>query len=304
MLRFVGVADLSRQGYRFRIFDSALFLPERLLLSDLHSNQSMQPVHGELIVLGTGTSVGVPVLGCHCDVCTGGNPRNQRTRSSVLFRLPAGNLLVDTSPELRLQLLAQKIDRVDAVLFTHEHADHLHGLDDLRLFPFQLGHPVPLYCEEKVESRIRRIFDYAFSLQAETHPGSTPQLEFRRISHERFEALGQTIQPIQLKHGPRFEVLGFRIGGLAYCTDVSEVYESSIEHLLDLDVLIIGALRMRPHPTHLSVDQAIEVIERVKPKQAYLTHTSHELDYEATNATLPAHIRMAYDGLRIPIRLT
>ncbi len=256
-----------------------------------------------MVFLGTGTSVGVPVLGCNCEVCQGGKPRNQRTRSSVLFQLPTGNLLVDTSPELRLQLLSQGIKCVDSVLFTHEHADHLHGLDDLRLFPFLLGHPVPLYCEEHVEQRIRRIFDYAFSQHAATHPGSTPQLEIRRIDSQPFTALGQTVQPIRLKHGPRFDVLGFRIGSIAYCTDLTEIYPESLPLLRDLDVLILGALRMSSHPTHLSVPEAIELVNQLKPKMTYLTHTSHELDFDAMQEILPPHVQMAYDGLRLPFRL-
>ena len=240
------------------------------------------------------------MLGCKCDVCTGGKPRNQRTRSSVLFELPTGNLLVDTSPELRLQLLAQNIDHVDAVLFTHEHADHLHGLDDLRLFPFKLGHPVPLYCDEAVEQRIRRVFDYAFATSSPTHPGAAPQLQFHRIHSEPFAALGHTIQPLRLRHGPRFDVLGFRIGSIAYCTDVSEIYPESLELLQGIETLILGALRMRPHPTHFSIDQALEVGRQLNVRQLYLTHTSHELDYDTMESYLPANVHMAYDGLRVP----
>lgn len=220
-----------------------------------------------------------------------------------MVRLPAGNVLVDTSPELRLQLLAADISRVDAVLFTHEHADHLHGIDDLRLFPFQLGHPVPLYCTEIVESRIRKIVDYAFTGATGTHPGSSPQLEFHRIDHATFGVLGQPIHPIRLRHGPRFDVLGFRIGSLAYCTDMTEVYPESEGRLYDLDVLIVDALRHKPHPTHQSVTEALQLIERLRPRQAYLTHMSHELDYDVESAKLPTNVALAYDGLRVRFAL-
>ncbi len=258
-------------------------------------------IQGSMVVLGTGTSVGVPMIGCGCSVCTSSNTRNHRTRCSAILGLPAGNLLIDTPPDLRIQLVREKIGRVDAVVFTHEHADHIHGLDDLRLFPFRLGHPVPLYCEQPVADRILRIFDYAFSRITPTHPGSVPQLDLIPITESSFEALGATIIPIRLQHGPRFTVLGFRVGNVAYCTDCSGITDANMEKLRGLDTLVLGALRRAPHPTHLSIDEAIAIVDRLQPRQTYFTHTSHELDYEVTNASLPSHIQLAYDGLKIPL---
>ncbi|QDU95553.1 Phosphoribosyl 1,2-cyclic phosphodiesterase [Lignipirellula cremea] len=254
-----------------------------------------------MILLGTGTSVGVPAIGCGCPVCTSDNPRNNRTRCAVALGLPEGNLLIDTPPDLRVQLLREKIGIIHAVAFTHEHADHIMGLDDLRLFPFYLQHPVPLYCEPKVESRLRQSFDYAFMQREQTHVGAAPQLTFHTIGLEPFDLLGETIIPLRLKHGPRFEVLGFRIGNVAYCTDASEIPPETLERMQGLDVLIIDALRAEPHVTHLSVGQAVAIAQELAPRQTYLTHTSHELDYDRTNQELPAGIDMAYDGQSIPL---
>ena len=244
----------------------------------------------------------MPAIGCGCAVCTGGHPRNQRTRCALAIGLPQGNLLIDTPPDLRTQLLRESIGIVHAVLYTHEHADHLFGLDDLRLFPFYLGHPVPLLCESQVEDRIRHSFDYAFTNHTTTHPGATPQLQIRRISTAPFEVLGQRIVPLRLLHGPRFQVLGFRIGDFAYCTDTNEIPEASLDLLRGVDVFVVDALRHTSHPTHYSLDEAVAVAERVGARQTYLTHISHELDYEATNAALPPSVRLAYDGLRIPLQ--
>lgn len=258
-------------------------------------------IRGQMILLGTGTSVGVPMVGCPCEVCQGGHPRNQRSRSAVILGLPEGNLLIDTPPDLRVQLLREKIGVVHATLFTHEHADHIFGLDDLRLFPFYVDHPMPLYCEPQVEDRIRKSFDYAFSDQEPTHSGAAPQLTFHRIGLEPFEVLGARITPIRLTHGPRFQVLGFRIGDIAYCTDANAIPEESWPLLAGLDVLILDALRDRPHATHFSLTEARAVAERLQPKQTFFTHVSHELDYDKTNATLPENMQLAYDGQRIPL---
>lgn len=256
---------------------------------------------GEMIVLGTGTSVGVPSIGCGCEVCLSTNPRNKRTRCSVILGLPQGNLLIDTPPDLRQQLLREGIGAVHSVLFTHEHADHLMGLDDLRLFQFYLGGPVPLYCEPHVEQRIRQTFDYAFAGSVPTHAGSAPQLEFHSIDDEPFWVLGQRVVPIRLQHGPRFTTLGFRFGNVAYCTDVKEIPAASWPLLEGLDCLILDALRYKPHVTHMCLDESLAAVERLRPKRTYFTHIAHELEHEQVNRELPAGVELAYDGLRIAL---
>jgi phosphoribosyl 1,2-cyclic phosphate phosphodiesterase len=254
-----------------------------------------------MILLGTGTSNGVPMIGCHCEVCRSDNPRNHRTRTGVCVRAPLGNFLIDTPPELRLQLLRERIDLAEAVIYTHGHADHIFGLDDLRLFGYYLKRAIPLFCDAPTEERIRQSFDYCFGDQTlNNHPGATPKLELRSIDLTPFELLGLLIRPIRLWHG-QLPILGFRINDVAFCTDVSGIPEESWPLLADLRVLVIDALRDKPHPTHFSVGQALEVVERVRPRQTYLTHISHMLEHEATNARLPPGVELAYDGLQIPL---
>ncbi len=260
-------------------------------------------ISGQFILLGTGTSVGVPAIGCGCDVCISDNPKNNRTRCSAVAGLPDGNLLIDTPPDLRTQLLREKIGIVHSVLFTHEHADHIFGLDDLRLFPFRLDGPVPLYCEEVVEERIRKSFDYAFSDRPQTHPGARPALEPRRVGLSPLEILGASIRPLRLSHGPHYDVLGFRIGNIAYCTDTNFIPDESYAALEGCEYLILDALRVNPHPTHFHIDAALEVVKRVEPRQAFLTHVCHELDHDRTSAGLPDGVDLAYDGQSIPLRL-
>jgi phosphoribosyl 1,2-cyclic phosphate phosphodiesterase len=258
-------------------------------------------IRGQMVVLGTGTSVGVPMIGCGCEVCHSTNARNRRTRCSVVLGLPEGNLLIDTSPDVRHQLLREQIGIVHAVLYTHEHADHIFGLDDLRIMQFYLGGPVPLYCESAVENRIRKSYDYAFESAAELHKGAVPQLVFRRVGLEPFDVLGTGVTPIRLKHGKRFEVLGFRFGNVAYCTDANKIPRESMERLRGLDVLLLDALRPRGHATHFSLEEAVEVARELAPRQTYFTHMSHELEHDATNASLPPSMALAYDGMRIPL---
>ncbi|XZE43070.1 MBL fold metallo-hydrolase [Pirellulaceae bacterium SH467] len=256
---------------------------------------------GEMILLGTGTSVGVPAIGCGCSVCLSKDPRNNRTRSSAIVGLPGGNLLIDTAPDLRQQLLREGIGIVHSVLYTHEHADHLHGMDDIRLFPFMIGGPVPVYASKQVQDRIVRVFDYAFHKREPTHAGAAPQLDLVTIDDEPFDVLGARIQPIPLIHGPYCNVYGFRIGNVAYCTDTNRIEPSSMELLRDLDTLVLDALRFTPHPTHFSIEEALHVIELLRPKNTYLTHLSHEVEYERVSAQLPEHVHLSYDGLRIPL---
>jgi phosphoribosyl 1,2-cyclic phosphate phosphodiesterase len=258
-------------------------------------------IRGQFILLGTGTSVGVPTIGCGCPVCTGGKPRNQRTRSAAIAGLPEGNLLIDTPPDLRTQLLREGIGIVHSVLFTHAHADHIFGLDDLRLFPFYLGHAVPLLAEPGVEQAIRQAFSYAFDDRPVTHAGAVPQLQFRSIDESPFEVLGTRITPIRLRHGPYFRVLGFRIGNLAYCTDTNELDPSAWELLDGIDTLVLDALRDRPHPTHFSLQQAVAVAERLRPRRTIFTHMSHELDYDEVNRRLPPSMELGYDGMAMAL---
>lgn len=263
---------------------------------------SLEPVSPELIVTGCATSVGVPVIGCDCETCQSTNPKNKRTRSGVVVRAPEGNFVIDTGPELRLQLVREKIPIVHAAIYTHNHADHIFGLDDLRICGHRLDRPIPLYCEEPVEKAIRRSFFYAFSEEdgLNTHKYALPRLRFERIGEEPFFLLGLRIQPIRLMHG-KLPVLGFRINDVAFCTDVSYIPDSSWPLLEGLDTLILDALREKPHPTHFNITQSLEVVERLKPRRAYFTHLSCSLEYEKTNAKLPPHVELAYDGLRIPL---
>lgn len=253
-----------------------------------------------LVFLGTGTSMGIPVFGCDCAVCTSDDPRNHRTRPSVLLQLPGGNLLIDTTPEMRLQLLREKVRQVHAIAMTHHHADHLFGLDDARMFPRAIGGPVPIFCEQETEETIRNVFHYAFDEHARRIPaGGVPQIQFHRIGPgEPVPILGETVLPLRLDHG-RFQVLGFRVGDLAYCTDVNRIPESSWPLLQGLDTLILDALRIQPHPTHFSLGEALAVIEQLRPRRAFLTHLSHGLDHGPTESGLPEHVRLAYDGLAL-----
>lgn len=258
-------------------------------------------ITGKLILLGTGTSVGVPAIGCGCDTCQSDHPRNKRTRSSAIFGLPEGNLLVDTSPDLYQQLIREKIGIVHSVIYTHEHSDHIMGFDDLRLFQFYLGHAVPVYCNEAVDARLRKAFEYAFSDGETTHKGARPAVNMHRISTAPLEILGAKVTPIPLKHGPLFDVLGFRIGDVAYCTDVSHIPESSFELLEGVKTLVLDALRPESHPTHFNIEQAIEVAGRIGASQTWFTHCACKVNYETINPTLPNGIEIGFDGLQIDL---
>lgn len=238
------------------------------------------------------------MIGCECAVCQSTNPRNSRYRCSVLVETPRGNILIDTTPELRLQLLRARVKLVHAVLYTHYHVDHLFGLDDLRIFPPTLKASLPIYCTDEVEAVIRQAFSYVFDSDREGVTATLlPKLEFHRIDETPFQVLGEKVTPIPLIHN-QFNVFGFRIGNVAYCTDVSKIPERSWPLLEGLDVFVVDALRPgKPHLAHFSLDQALEAIARVKPKQAYLTHMAHTMDYDSLIKTLPTGVAPAYDGL-------
>lgn len=244
-------------------------------------------------VLGSGTSSGVPVIGCDCPVCTSPDPKNKRTRASVALELRDGCALIDTATDLRQQALRWGLDRVDAVLYTHAHADHLHGVDELRIFNLRHLKTIPCYAGPEVAERIQAYFEYIFD------PGETesfrPHLEIVPIEGP-FELLGHRVVPVPLLHGD-LPVFGFRVDGFAYLTDASRIPEGSWDLLRDLDLLILDALRPKPHPTHFSLDQAVEVAERLRPRRTALTHLSHLVDHASTNEKLPIGVELAFDGM-------
>ena len=251
----------------------------------------------KIIILGCGTSTGVPVIGCKCNVCASKDAKNKRTRSSILITANNRNILIDTATDLRQQSLAHKIERIDAVLYTHPHADHIHGIDELRSFNMIQKRPIPCYGSEFTINRIRSMFNYIFAV--EENDGWKPELETFLISAP-FNLFGLLVQPINIYHG-KMQALGFRIGKLAYITDCSQIPDDSKEELKNLDLLILGALRHKPHPTHFSIQEAVQIGAELKSKRVILTHLSHNLDYDETNKELPPGFELAYDGMEIEI---
>jgi len=247
--------------------------------------------------LGTGTSHGVPMIGCDCAVCRSDDPKNKRTRASALVEVDGINLLIDTPPDLRSQALRENIRRIDAILFTHAHADHVFGLDDVRRFNDLSGSVMPCYGSEQTLRTIRRTFEYVFV--PTQVGGGKPALDLIPVNAP-FAANGVAVTPVQVLHG-KLNVLGYRIGDFAYITDVSGIPDASMELLGGLDVLVLGVLRPQPHETNFSVDEGLRVVEALRPKSAYFTHIAHKLDHETTNAALPPHVRLAYDGLQIAL---
>lgn len=269
----------------------------------LHTPVS-RPIRGQLVFLGTGTSHGIPVIGCPCPVCHSDDPRNRRTRCSVVVGLPEGNLLIDTPPELRLQLVREGIGLIHAVAYTHAHADHLFGVDDLRIFGDYLGHNLPIYCDEHVERRLRKVIDYAFDPELNKHyAGGVPRLAPHRLDSQPLLVLGASMRAIPLFHG-RGQIYGFRIGNLAYCTDTNHIPDPSLEMLQGLDTLILDCLRRGTHPTHFNLDQALAAARQIGAKKTYFTHMCHELEHQTVNRELPPGIELAYDGLVLPFDWT
>ncbi len=246
-----------------------------------------------LTLLGTGTSHGVPVIGCSCAVCTSEDPRNQRTRSSAFVEVGGRSFLIDTATELRLQALRNGVRRVDAVLYTHEHADHVNGLDDLKAFNAVLGGPVPCYGNRSTADALGERFDYAFA--GTPWVGFIPHLTFTVVERP-FEALGIPITPVELRHG-RIVSTGWRIGRFAYLTDTNGIPPASLALLGGLDVMVVDGLRPRPHPTHFSIPEAVAVARELRPRRTLLTHLTHEVEHATVSETLPPGVELAYDEL-------
>ncbi|HSS50716.1 MAG TPA: MBL fold metallo-hydrolase [Thermoanaerobaculia bacterium] len=244
-------------------------------------------------MLGSGTSTGVPVIGCTCDVCRSGNPRNKRWRVGLKLEIGDRIALVDTPTDLRAQALRFGLPRVDAVLFTHAHADHVFGLDDVRIFNFRQRAAIPCYGSEATLARIRRMFAYVF--EAGQEGGGKPQLELIPVEAP-FELLGRTVVPVPVWHG-QLEVYGYRIGSFAYVTDTNLIPEESFRLLAGVEVLILDALRYRPHPTHFSFEEALAAAARVGARRTIFTHLTHEVDHDSLAVPLPPGVELGYDGL-------
>ncbi|MGQ9915898.1 MAG: MBL fold metallo-hydrolase [Bryobacteraceae bacterium] len=253
-----------------------------------------------LTVLGSGTSVGVPTIGCTCRVCRSEDPRNRRLRPSVCLRWEGHTVVIDTGPDFRQQALTHGIDRLSAVLYTHAHADHVLGLDDLRPFNFRQRGAIPVYATAGTLEVIQRIFSYIF------HDGPTessrPKIDIHIFPKERILVGGIEFMPIPVRHGSG-ECHGFRFGNHAYLTDHSEIPEESMALLEGLDVLFLDALRYKPHPTHSTVETSLRTVERLKPRATYFTHISHDLEHVRAESLLPEGVRLAYDGLELDLEV-
>jgi phosphoribosyl 1,2-cyclic phosphate phosphodiesterase len=248
-----------------------------------------------LTVLGSGTSMGVPTIGCSCRVCTSDDPHDRRTRPSVMVEYDGRCILIDTTPDFRQQAIREKITRLDAILYTHAHADHILGLDDVRPLSFRRPDKIPLYAYPTTAEAMQKIFKYIFD--ADYKFGGIARVEMHHINGS-LELFGARFEPVRIIHGDA-EIHGFRFGAAAYLTDFSEIPPDSMAKLRNLDILFLDALRRNPHPTHSTVANSLRLVEELKPKRAFFTHISHDLHHEETNQALPAHVRLAHDGLKL-----
>lgn len=250
----------------------------------------------KITVLGSGTSVGVPTVGCHCAVCTSADPRDNRLRPSILISYGGHNVLVDATPDFRAQALRARIDHLDAVLFTHSHADHILGLDDVRPFNFRQKGQIPIFAAPDTMEVIQRVYQYIFD--GVKKESNVPQLSVHLLDGAAFDLFGLEFRPVPILHGSA-TIYGFRFGAAAYLTDHSDIPESSMAQLCGLDVLFLDALRYKPHPTHSTVDRSIQTVEKLCPRRAFFTHISHDLGHQRAESMLPTNVRLAYDGLEI-----
>jgi len=266
------------------------------------------PENVTITVLGSGTSVGVPTIGCPCAVCHSDDPRDKRLRPSVVVGYKsdgiARNVLIDTTPDLRQQALTAGLKSLDAILYTHDHADHVMGLDDIRPFNYRREERLPVYASRETLKSLHRVFPYAFSGES-SHPGGVPRLESNEIDSPMFsgggiDLFGLQFKPVKVHHGPK-KIVGFRFGNAAYITDQTGFPDESLPFLEDLDVLFLDALRHIPHPMHSTVEQALGWVERLRPRRAFFTHICHDLGHQETSANLPDGVALAYDGLQIRV---
>lgn len=251
----------------------------------------------KLLFLGTGTSTGVPSMCCDCDVCRSTEPKNNRLRASVLIRENGHNILIDTSTDLRQQCLTHDIRHVDSVLFTHHHADHVHGIDELRSFNFFNKTVTPCYGNEPTVEELKNKFSYIFKGTAQIG-GGIPQLKLHTIEEESFNLGDVLVTPLTIIHG-KMPILGYKVNNAAYITDCSAIPEKTQEKLYGLDLLVLNALGYDPHPTHMCLDEALAAIATLKPKRAILTHINHKFDHYEVEKELPENVTLAYDGLEL-----
>lgn len=248
--------------------------------------------------LGTGTSIGVPIISCDCKVCTSTNPKDKRLRTSVLFSYREKNVVIDCGPDFRMQMLNAKVKDLDAILLTHEHRDHIAGLDDVRAFNYVLNKPIQLFLSSRVLENVKVEFPYIFT------PGAyqgAPKLELHNLINKEFDIAGFRVIPLLVMHSD-MPVFGFRIGDFSYITDANFIPEETFEKLKGTNILVLNALRKRKHPSHFCLSEALDMIEKIKPKKAYLTHLGHYIGlHEKVNQELPKNVELAYDGLIIDI---
>lgn len=252
-----------------------------------------------LTVLGSGTSMGVPTIGCDCAVCHSVDPHDRRTRPSIMVEYDGHLILIDTTPDFREQAIRERIQTVDAVLYTHTHADHILGIDDLRPISFHRPQKIPLYARPEAVEVLRSMFRYIFD--ADYKFGGIARVELKNIDGP-IELFGARFEPISVIHGDT-EIYGYRFGSAAYLTDFSDIPESSMTRLSGLDILFLDALRHKPHPTHSTVENSLRIVKQLKPKRAFFTHICHDLPHEETNANLPPDVRLSYDGMKLEFEI-
>jgi len=252
-----------------------------------------------LTVLGSGTSMGVPTIGCTCAVCHSSDPHDRRTRPSIMLEYAERCVLIDTTPDFREQAIRENITHIDAIVYTHAHADHVLGLDDVRPLSFRSPDKIPLYAYANTAEAIERIFRYIFD--ADYKFGGIARVQMHRINGA-LDLFGVRFEPVKVIHGEA-DIHGFRFGSAAYLTDFSEIPPESMEKLRGLDIIFLDALRHRPHPTHSTVSNSLRLVEELKPKRAFFTHIAHDLPHEETNRSFPSHVRLAHDGLKLEFEI-